>query len=336
VRNRYLILLACWLAVSTAMIPGARGDDPAAKTGASAPEKTLAKLSQLVGGTWVNEDPQFVVEVRYEWAFGDKAIRGVGTTAKGSPHATPVEAIMGLDPIKQTVFYLDCHGGDNVYQGTAKLEGEDVVFEFATTVGRPAKWREVLSFTGADSMTFTIFGEKQGKWEPVVKQTSRRRQPALGAGQLTSEGVIEAPADLVWAAFTTKEGQESWNVAHAEIDLKIGGKMRTHYDRNGQIGDPNTIENLILSFEPNHMLSIQVANPPAKFPYKDAIKKVWTVIRFEEVGPSRTKLTVTGLGYGDDEESQKLRAFFDKGNSYTINKLQEKFAKKPVKPPTAG
>lgn len=335
-KTRNLILVACWLTVSTAMNPGALGDDPAPKTGASTPEKTMAKLSQLVGGTWVNEDPKFVVESRYEWAFGNKAIRGIGTTGKGSPNATAIEAIMGLDPLKQTVFYLDCHGGDNVYQGTAKLEGDDVVFEFATIVGRPAKWREVLSFTGADSMAFTIFGEKQGKWEQVVKQTSRRCYQSPDPSQLTSEGVIEAPADRVWAAFTTKEGQESWNVAHAEIDLKIGGKMRTQYEPNGQIGDPNTIENVILSFEPNRMLSIQVANPPAKFPYKDAIKKVWTVIRLEELGPSRTRLTITGMGYGNDEESRKLRTFFDKGNSYTIKKLQENFTKQSPKPRTSG
>ena len=95
--------------------------------------------------------------------------------------------------------------------------------------------------------------------------------------------MIEAPVDAVWAAFTTKEGQESWNVAHAEIDLKIGGKMRTHYDAAGRIGDPNTIENTILCFEPRRMLAIQVTNPPEKFPYKNAIKKMWTVLYFEEM-----------------------------------------------------
>jgi hypothetical protein len=30
--------------------------------------------------------------------------------------------------------------------------------------------------------------------------------------------------------------------------------------------------------------------------------------------------------YGDDEESLKLRSFFEKGNAYTLQKLQEKFA----------
>ncbi len=117
-------------------------------------------------------------------------------------------------------------------------------------------------------------------------------------------------------------------MAHAEIELKIGGKMRTHYDPKGQIGDPNTIENRILSFEPKRMLSIQVTNAPAKFPYKDAIKTMWTVIHFADAGPGRTRLRIVGLGFGDDEESRKLREFFDKGNAYTLKKLQEKFASK--------
>jgi hypothetical protein len=125
-------------------------------------------------------------------------------------------------------------------------------------------------------------------------------------------------------------------VAHAEIEMKLGGKMRTHYDPNGKIGDPNTIENAILCFEPKRMLAIQVSHPPANFPWKDAIQKMWTVIRFEEVGPSRTRLSIVGVGYGDDEESKKLRSFFDKGNAYTLKKLQEKFAGKGSKPASGG
>jgi hypothetical protein len=56
------------------------------------------------------------------------------------------------------------------------------------------------------------------------------------------------------------------------------------------------------------------------------------VLYFEDAGPSRTRLRLTGTGYGNDEESRKLRSFFDKGNSYTIKKLQEKFADKKGEP----
>ena len=175
----------------------------------------------------------------------------------------PVEAILGRDPVNKTVYYLDCHGGDNVFKGTVKLEGDDLIFEFATIVGKPAKWRESLRFPDKDTMQFTIFSEKDGQWVPIVKQTSKRRQPEVEANELVTEGMIGAPVDAVWAAFTTKEGQESWNVAHAEIDLKIGGKMRTHYDPAGRIGDPNTIENTILCFEPKRML-VNPGGQPAR------------------------------------------------------------------------
>ena len=325
--------LACFLVGFNPVVTAQTTNEATAKSQMDDANKTMSKLSQLVGGTWLNQDPRFVVENRYEWAFGKKAIRGLGFTGKGGPNETPIEAFLGLDPVNKTVYYLDCHGGDNVFKGTVKLEGEDVVFEFATIVGKPAKWREVLQFTDKDTMQFTIFGEKNGQWNPVVKQTSKRRLAANATDELVTEGTIAAPVEKVWEAFATKEGQESWNVSHAEIELKVGGKMKTHYDPKGQIGDPNTIENTILCFEPNRMMAIQCANPPMNFPYKDAIKSMWTVLYFEDAGPSLTKLRIVGVGYGDDDESRKLRAFFDKGNSYTLKKLEEKFAKKAATTP---
>jgi uncharacterized protein YndB with AHSA1/START domain len=326
-----ITLLACCLAALGLTAPVWSADEPTTKTSASDAEKTMARLAQLVGGTWVNTDPKFIVENRFEWALGNKVIRGLSFTDKGGPHETAIEAILGQDPVNKTVYYLDCHGGNSVFKGTVKLDGEALVFEFATIVGRPAAWREVMQFTDKDTMQFTIFGQKGNEWIPVVKQTSKRRQHESNASELVTEGTIAAPVDAVWAAFTTKEGQESWNVAHAEIDLRIGGLMRTHYDAAGRIGDPNTIENTVLSFEPQRMLTIQVKKPPEKFPYKDAIKKMWTVLYFEDAGPSLTRLRIVGLGYGDDEESKKLRSFFDRGNSYTLKRLQEKFSPKDSK-----
>ena len=142
---------------------------------------------------------------------------------------------------------------------------------------------------------------------------------------LVHEGIIHASVDDVWAAFTTKDGLESWMVAHAEIDLRIDGKMRTNYQADGAIGDSNTIENTILSFDPKRMLSIKATKPPANFPFKSAIKSTWSVMYFDALSPKRTRLRIIGLGYGTDEEATKMRAFFEMGNAWTISKLQEKF-----------
>ena len=145
--------------------------------------------------------------------------------------------------------------------------------------------------------------------------------------KLVHEGVVDAPVDAVWKAFTTKEGIESWMVAKGEIELKIGGKMRSVYDAKAVLGGPQTIENTILSFEPGRMLSIKNTKAPEGFAHAEAIKNMWSVIYFDEAGPVRTRLRIVGLGFGEDEASQQLRKHFDWGNAYTLKKLQEHFAK---------
>ncbi len=161
-----------------------------------------------------------------------------------------------------------------------------------------------------------------------AKEAQQTNAHKADAGDvLRHEGIINAPVADVWAAFTTKAGIESWMVPHAEIDLRVGGKMRTHYDPQGVIGDENTIENTILSYEPMRMLSLKATKPPASFPFKAAIENTWSVIHFEPIGPDRTRVVTIGLGYGVDEESLKMRSFFEQGNDWTLRMLAAKFAK---------
>lgn len=142
------------------------------------------------------------------------------------------------------------------------------------------------------------------------------------------EGVVHGSLDEVWAAWTTKQGLESWLVPHADIDMKIGGKMLTHYDRKGKLGDPRTIENTIISFDPKRMLSIRVTKPPHGFPFPNAIKNAWSVLYLEKAGPDATKVTVVMLGYTNDEESLKMRKHFEWGNDFTLKKMQKYFEAK--------
>lgn len=314
----FLSLATLWVGVSMA---GA-GDAPTSKKPL---DPVMAKLASLVGGVWVSDTPKFVVENRFSWAFSNTVIRGQGIIGKGLPSESRGDSYLGWDAAAKNVYYVDVHGGDSVLKGTVTANGDELMFQFASVIGTPGTYRESLRFTGKDEYKFTLFADQKGKWTPIVNMTMHRK-PEGDAHRLVTEGVIDAPREEVWKAFATKEGQESWNVAHAEIDCRVGGKMLTHYDAKGKIGDADTIENVILALDPGHMLTIQVGKPPEKFPFKQAIKNVWTVLYFDEVGPKQTRVRVVGNGYGDDEESMKLRSFFDKGNSYTLQKLQEKFA----------
>ena len=152
--------------------------------------------------------------------------------------------------------------------------------------------------------------------------------PAKAGGPITSTAVVDAPRSAVWKAWTTSEGAQGWMAAQADIDLKIGGVMRTHYDPKGKLGDAGTIENTILSYDPEKMLSIKNTKAPMKFPFPNAIKAMWTVIYLEDAGPGKTKVTVIGHGFGADEEAQKMRRFFQAGNDLTLDRLQKHLAKK--------
>lgn len=146
--------------------------------------------------------------------------------------------------------------------------------------------------------------------------------------RLVHEGVVSAPVDQVWAAFTTREGLESWMVAHARIELKIGGKMQTQYNPQGAIDDAKAIENTILSYEPMRMLSFRVTKAPDTFPFPNAIKNMWTVVYFIPEGDRATRIREVCLGFGHDDESKKMREFFDRGNAITLQNLQKHFAPK--------
>jgi uncharacterized protein YndB with AHSA1/START domain len=145
-------------------------------------------------------------------------------------------------------------------------------------------------------------------------------------GQLDKSVVMhsaELPISVekAWNAFTKPEEMTKWMVARAEIDLRVGGKMLTSYNKDSSLHDDRTIENTYLSYDPYRMISIKATGAPKGFPFLEALKKMWTVIYFEPLGPNRTRVTERSLGFTDDPDSQKMREFFDRGNKSTMDAL---------------
>lgn len=141
--------------------------------------------------------------------------------------------------------------------------------------------------------------------------------------RMVYETEIEAGVDAVWNAFTSADALTQWMAPVVEIDLAVGGKMRSNYNPEGKIGDGSTIENTILAFDPGHMLALKATGFPAGFPYKDAAASTWSIFYFVEVAPGRTRVTTVGLGYADDPKSQELKGFFEAANKASFAKLKE-------------
>lgn len=166
---------------------------------------------------------------------------------------------------------------------------------------------------------------KQLAWLSVSIAILALALPSKATESIVAEGVVDAPVGAVWSAWTTTVGLEAWLAPHADIDLRIDGVMRSNYDPKGSLGDPGTIENKVLAYEPERMLSIKVAKTPEKFPFKNKVGDMWTVLYFQPTVDGKTLLRIVGMGFGADEESQKMKEFFIQGNASTLAQLQEHF-----------
>jgi uncharacterized protein YndB with AHSA1/START domain len=149
--------------------------------------------------------------------------------------------------------------------------------------------------------------------------------PSSAADAVVSEAIVKAPVEAVWNAWTTVDGIQSWMVARTDIDLRVGGLWRTSYTHDADLDGDAAIHHRILAFDPWRMLAFQTIKTPENFPFA-GIVRTWTVVYFEPAGPGQTKVTARMLGYGDDEESLKMRAFFEKGNKATLDSLVKRFA----------
>lgn len=156
-------------------------------------------------------------------------------------------------------------------------------------------------------------------------------RPAAAAEPQVTEGFVNAATAEVWRLFTTAEGYQLTGVAHAEVDLKIGGSIRTHYDPKGRLGDAGTIVNEILAYEPERMLAIRIKQAPAGFPHKDAVDGTWTVIYMNPAGDNMTQVRIIGLGYTDSAQSQAMRKFFADGNRWTLDHIAKRYWPKCAK-----
>lgn len=141
-----------------------------------------------------------------------------------------------------------------------------------------------------------------------------------------NEGMVPAPIEKVWQVLSTSEGYRALGPALAEVDLRIGGTIRSRYRDDGPLGDSETIENVILAYEPPRMMAIRIQRTPASFPFKEAWKNPWTVTTLTPLEDGNTHMRVASVGYGDDAESQAMRRFFEAGNQQTIETLRRHFA----------
>lgn len=139
---------------------------------------------------------------------------------------------------------------------------------------------------------------------------------------LVKEALVEGSVDEIWPMITTKAGMESWMVAHAEVDLRAGGLLRTNHDPNGKIGDNQTVTNRIRMVTPKRLFVFEVTQAPARFPFAGPVVGTWYEVTLIPQGPKRTRVRCVGRGFDGGPVGYAMRTFFERGSDWAFEQLQ--------------
>lgn len=153
--------------------------------------------------------------------------------------------------------------------------------------------------------------------------TSRIEIVAPGELVLIQQIAVNASLERTWNAYTTTTGWLGWVAEVADVDLRPGGLIRTHYKADASLGDPGTNELTIVNFVPQALLTLKVRNSESfpLFMRADA-ENLINVIVFERISDGKTRVRSYGLGYRDTPEYREVLDFFVGANEKTLLKLR--------------
>ena len=130
----------------------------------------------------------------------------------------------------------------------------------------------------------------------------------------------------VWKLFTTENGLEKWIAPVVKTNIKIGGWIKTNYDKTKTTEDKTAIQLDIINYLEKEMLTLKV-NLNDNFPQeaKNEDKNLQEIIQFIDIGKGKTKIVSTMVGWGQGSHWDKVYTFFEKGNEWTYNELLKLF-----------
>jgi uncharacterized protein YndB with AHSA1/START domain len=164
---------------------------------------------------------------------------------------------------------------------------------------------------------------------PALAQTSRTPHvtdtsfvSANGARTIQESAVIDAPVAILWKAFTDTEEFKRWNSPVAAIDLRVGGSLEASYDTKHALGDPDNIKHRIITFLPERLVVFQNIQAPKQLPDAARFQQTVTVLQYEPMSATRTRVTISSTGWAADAGSDRLYGFFRNGNASLLEKMK--------------
>jgi uncharacterized protein YndB with AHSA1/START domain len=159
--------------------------------------------------------------------------------------------------------------------------------------------------------------------------TDASYKDAAGARVVRESVVVDAPPAVVWNAFTDDAVFAKWaGLPIAHITPGNHGMIEFGLMPGSKIGDPMNVKNRIDVFLPDELLVFHNEFVPAGGPFDPpTFGAVRTLMRFEDAGDGRTKVTETVVGFGEGAKFDQLYDHLHGGNVEYLEGLAGYFAK---------
>lgn len=112
---------------------------------------------QLVGGVWRGKVGKMDVAQRYKLNALGTVIEGEGTVGDPKKPVLVMHSKIGIDPVDNSVFYLDGHNGTTNYFGRLTMEGKSIVFDFTALTGDKGHWHNKARMPDKDTLESVLY-----------------------------------------------------------------------------------------------------------------------------------------------------------------------------------
>jgi len=150
-----------------------------------------------------------------------------------------------------------------------------------------------------------------------------------GQNVLTHAVTVEGELKDVWALFTTTEGCLSWMAPFAHIDFREGGLGETSYDPNAKPGDEGNIVSRYTKIKAMKFYESKLTKAPKDNPYGDVLMDLHSRVSFEPL-PGKVKISISMIGWQDNESHNQVRKFFESGNNWYCQRLIKRCKEGPL------
>jgi uncharacterized protein YndB with AHSA1/START domain len=141
---------------------------------------------------------------------------------------------------------------------------------------------------------------------------------------------LDAPVEQVWDLLSTSNGLRSWMAPVVEIELRNGGRWEASYDPTQEIGEPGNIINEVVAFIPGRLLVLRVDRAPRDYPLElELVRETRAIFELESLDDQRTRLTVSGVGYGSGSAWDSIYRVGLYGNRASLAELHKRIETGP-------